>query len=97
MAVQGIPLKNLAVLAEFLRHRGFRFLKTWYRCEAIKPVAVQGIPLKNLAVVGCRPLLSWALGAARRFPQFDSLWVSTDHQGTPLSQRAISGSGSPSF
>jgi CMP-N-acetylneuraminic acid synthetase len=50
--------------------------------KLLKAVAVQGIPLKNLAVVGCRPLLSWALGAAQRFPKFNSLWVSTDHQGT---------------
>jgi len=41
----------------------------------------KGIPLKNLAPLGSRPLLCWCLQSVMEFGKFDSVWVSTDHQG----------------
>ena len=41
----------------------------------------KGIPLKNLAPLGSRPLITWSLQTMQEFGKFDSIWVSTDHQG----------------
>ncbi|XP_069764959.1 N-acylneuraminate cytidylyltransferase-like isoform X2 [Narcine bancroftii] len=39
----------------------------------------KGIPLKNIKLLYGRPLLAWVLRAAAECGQFDSIWVSTDH------------------
>ena len=41
----------------------------------------KGILLKNLAPLGSRPLISWSLQTMQEFGKFDSIWVSTDHEG----------------
>ena len=41
----------------------------------------KGIPLKNLAPLGSRPLITWCLQSMLEFGKFDSVWVSTDHDG----------------
>ena len=41
----------------------------------------KGIPLKNLVPLGSRPLISWSLQTMLEFGKFDSVWVSTDHDG----------------
>uniref|UniRef100_A0A8C7FJK5 N-acylneuraminate cytidylyltransferase n=1 Tax=Oncorhynchus kisutch TaxID=8019 RepID=A0A8C7FJK5_ONCKI len=39
----------------------------------------KGIPLKNIKVLAGVPLIGWVLRAAVDSKQFDSVWVSTDH------------------
>ncbi|XP_072418372.1 N-acylneuraminate cytidylyltransferase A isoform X2 [Chiloscyllium punctatum] len=39
----------------------------------------KGIPLKNIKILAGTPLLGWVLRAALDSEQFDSVWVSTDH------------------
>ncbi|XP_072922210.1 N-acylneuraminate cytidylyltransferase A-like isoform X1 [Hemitrygon akajei] len=39
----------------------------------------RGIRLKNIRLLAGRPLLAWVLKAAEHSGQFDSIWVSTDH------------------
>ena len=41
----------------------------------------KGITLKNLAPLGSKPLISWCLQSMLEFGKFDSVWVSTDHEG----------------
>ena len=41
----------------------------------------KGIPLKNLVPLASRPLIAWSLQTMQEFGKFDSIWVSTDHEG----------------
>lgn len=40
----------------------------------------KSIPGKNVALLGGKPLLSWSIAAARRVPEIDGIFVSTDSE-----------------